>query len=202
MTAPAEKPDNFGEEPPAERPFRALRGGTASGTGAALGTKISAGELDRRTAVLKRFRELLKTQRDRFQAYLESLDRQKEAIEGGRTEEVVSHVDLEEQIVADIFSIQKVIDPLEEMYRTLSPAGTGFMSPEPGEDEGVPGLKSALETLKTEAAARSERNKELLSRRMTGLKAEITALRANNPYRASRSIYAGAGTASVIDLRG
>ena len=76
---------------------------------------ISPAELKKRVDVLKRFKELLKAQRDRFHTYLDTLDRQKDVIEQGSAEDLLKHVELEEKIVADIFSMQKVIDPLELM---------------------------------------------------------------------------------------
>jgi hypothetical protein len=159
--------------------------------------ELAPEELSRRVAILRRFRELLRDQRDRFRAYLEVLDKQKDVIEGGDEEALIAHVEMEEKIVADIFSIQKVINPLEDMYQAAYPAKMG-VSPEAGE---VPNLKSALENLKTEAIARSERNKELLLKRMTELRAEIKTLR-ENPFARKSSIYSGAGTASLIDIQG
>ncbi|GHV54538.1 hypothetical protein AGMMS49579_15310 [Spirochaetia bacterium] len=160
---------------------------------------VSPEEFNQRVAILKRFRALLTEQRDRFRSYLEVLDKQKDVIETGSTEDLLSHVELEEKIVADIFSIQKVIDPLEEMYRAVVNTGA---PPEPLGRDDVPSLKSALEGLRTEAAARTTRNRELLSKRMVEIRSEITALR-NNPYAASRrSAFSGAGTASLIDIKG
>ncbi|MDR2028598.1 MAG: flagellar protein FlgN [Treponema sp.] len=168
---------------------------------------ISPEEVIRRVAVLKRFRELLKAQRDRFREYLEVLDKQKDVIEQGKAEDLISHVELEEKIVADIFSIQKVIDPLEDMYRSFYPDGAahGAARPQgPGllrDGSDVPDLKSALEGLKREAVIRSERNKELLSKRMAELRSEIKSLR-GNPYAARRSVYGGEDSASLIDIKG
>jgi hypothetical protein len=156
--------------------------------------ELAPEELSRRVAILRRFRELLQDQRDRFRAYLEVLDKQKDVIEQGDTEALITHVELEERIVADIFSIQKVINPLEDMYRAVYSG----ISPETAE---VPDLKSTLENLKTEAIVRSERNKELLLQRMTELRSEIKALR-ENPFARKSSIYSGAGTASLIDIQG
>ncbi|MDR0624339.1 MAG: flagellar biosynthesis protein FlgN [Treponema sp.] len=164
---------------------------------------ISPEELAQRVAILKRFRTLLSQQRDRFRAYLEVLDKQKDIIEKGEPNELLAHVELEEKIVADIFSIQKVINPLEEMYQA---ALSGFdpsriaKGPSRASDD-VPGLKAALEDLKNEAVIRSTRNKELLSRRMVELRAEIKSLR-SNPYAAARSSFSGAGTASLVDISG
>ncbi|MDR0402084.1 MAG: flagellar protein FlgN [Treponema sp.] len=160
-------------------------------------------EVQRRVAVLKRFRELLRQQRDRFAQYLEVLDKQKNVIENGSADELIAHVELEEKIVTDIFSIQKVIDPLEDMYRTLLPPRDPVSAPGSlslMEDKELPGLKSALEELKAEAVVRSERNRELLANRMETLRFEMKSLRAN-PYALRRSVYS-AETASLVDIRG
>jgi DNA primase catalytic subunit len=159
---------------------------------------LSPSEVSQRVAVLKRFKELLKAQRDRFRAYLEALDKQKSAIEQGSAEDLIQHVEIEEKIVADIYAIQRVIDPLEDMYRAAqldAPRGFGK-----GSDE-VPDLKAALDGLKSEAIARSGRNKELLSKRMLELRAEIKSLR-SNPYTQRRPAYSGEGTGGKVDLRG
>ncbi|MCL2318726.1 MAG: flagellar export chaperone FlgN [Treponema sp.] len=163
---------------------------------------LSPGELSQRVAVIKRFKELLKAQRDRFRAYLDTLDTQQAVIQNGTAEDLLHHVELEEKIVTDIFSIQKVIDPLEKMYQSTKPEGpgeNGFTAggpPQAGDE--VSSLKDALEDLKTEAAIRSERNRDLLSRRMASLRSEIKTLR-SNPY-ARRQANIAAPT--QIDIRG
>jgi hypothetical protein len=170
------------------------------------GGEISPEELRQRVAVLKRFRTLLSQQRDRFRSYLEVLDKQKDIIETGDPGDLLAHVELEEKIVADIFSIQKVINPLEEMYHAAISGFSPFGAPGrsgPGLSDDVPSLKAALEDLKNEAVIRSTRNKELLSKRMVELRAEIKTLR-NNPYSAAarRSAFSASGTASLVDVSG
>lgn len=153
--------------------------------------ELSDEEVAHRIAVLKRFRELLQEQRNRFQDYLVLLDKQKDVIEKGDTEALLTHVELEEKIVADIFAIQKVIDPLEDLYTASFPE----------RETEVPKLKAALEELKTEALQRSQRNKALLSEHMDRIRSEIKALR-NNPFAARRSVYDTSGAASLIDIKG
>jgi hypothetical protein len=166
------------------------------------GEALSPEELAQRVGILKRFRTLLAQQRDRFRAYLEVLDKQKDIIENGDPDELLAQVELEEKIVADIFSIQKVIDPLEDMYRAallgFEPS-RGVSRISGGESDEVQGLKSALEGLKGEAVIRSTRNKEMLSKRMAELRSEIKSLR-NNPYAARQSGFSGA--ASIVDISG
>jgi hypothetical protein len=153
---------------------------------------VGAAELAQRVALLRRFRELLIQQRDRLRSYLTVLENQQFHIESGNAEELLSFVEMEEQIVADIFTLQKVIDPLEVLYKAVIPAST---------PSDVPVLKATLEDLKTQTITRSVYNRELLSSRMTQIRSEINALR-NNPFvRASRSLY-HAHTASLINIEG
>jgi len=157
---------------------------------------IDSAELAQRVAVLKRFKTLLTQQRDRFRSYLDLLEKQQNVIESGSAEDLLSYVEIEEKIVADIFSIQKVIDPLEEMYYSF--VGSNHAA---GHDE-VPGLKASLEKLQGEAVMRSTKNKELLSKRMLELRSEIKALR-NNPYGTKgRTAFTNINTASLIDIKG
>jgi len=171
-----------------------------------IGDDIDSAELAQRVAILKRFKTLLTQQRDRFRSYLDLLEKQQSVIEKGSAEDLLTYVEIEEKIVADIFSIQKVIDPLEEMYYSVvadrRPQIRKAEDASYGQDE-VPGLKASLERLKTQAVIRSTKNKELLSKRMLELRSEIKALR-NNPYAASakRSSFGGTNTASLIDLQG
>jgi hypothetical protein len=156
-------------------------------------TKISEDDLTQRMAVVKRFKELLEQQRERFRSYLAELDRQRLAIGTGNTDEIIAHVELEEQIVEDIFSIQKVIDPLEIMYNSAGP----YL---PVND--VSALKAALEDLKIQAAARSGQNRDLLSGRMAEINSEIQAIK-NNPFisKARNALYQNAAP-SLVDILG
>jgi hypothetical protein len=152
---------------------------------------ISQAEVDERIAVLKRFRLLLVKQRDRFRTYIDSLEVQKDLIEQGNTEDLTEHIDLEEKIVGDIMAIQKVIDPLQTMYRSAW---------ETGEPPEVPEIQSTLKKLRVEAKKRCDRNKNLLQERMTGIRTEIKELR-SNPFK-RRSPYASGAAPSIIDIKG
>jgi len=163
-------------------------------------TEISDSELAQRVAVIKRFKELLVQQRERFRSYLAVLDRQQLLIGYGNAEEITAHVELEEQIVADIFSIQKVIDPLEIMYNTIGTDADGLGTFITIND--VPGLKATLEELKTQAVVRSVRNRDLLSSRMEEINTDIQKIK-NNPFisKTRFSLYQNA-TPATIDIMG
>jgi hypothetical protein len=164
-------------------------------------SRLSQEELNQRVAILRRFRALLVEQRNRFRSYLEELDKQKDVIETGSAEELIAHVELEEKIVADIFAIQKVISPLDQMYRAAALGDGGDSFDREGE---VRGLQSALEDLKKEAVIRSSRNKDLLSQRMAEIREEIKALRGIPQYSGA---YAGGNRPalrgpSLVDISG
>jgi len=166
--------------------------------------EINSAELAQRVAILKRFKILLTQQRDRFRAYLNILDKQQNVIESGSAEDLLSYVEIEEKIVADIFSIQKVIDPLEEMYYSVvSPANRKIQAARKidADENEVPGLKASLEKLQSEAVIRSAKNKELLSKRMLELRSEIKALR-NNPYAGGKNAYKNTSSPSLVDIQG
>ena len=158
---------------------------------------ISPGELSQRVAIIKRFKELLKAQRDRFRAYLDALDRQKDVILGGTADDLIRHVELEEKIVADIFSIQKVIDPLENMYHSVRHE----VSAANDSGEEVTSLREALVGLKAEAVIRSEQNRALLSKRMAELRSEIKSLRSSS-YARHQSVFGNTAAATRIDIKG
>jgi hypothetical protein len=181
-------------------------------------SSISEEELAQRVAVIKRFKELLIQQRERFRSYLAVLDRQQLLIGYGSADEITAHVELEEQIVADIFSIQKVIAPLEIMYNAVSNAtgaATGAADnaacadPDDLNNLGsfitindVPEIQAALEDLKNQAVVRSVRNRDLLSRRMEEINTDIQTIK-NNPFlsKARNALYQNVSP-SLVDVMG
>jgi len=160
-----------------------------------MGEVTDRAELTERVAVLRRFKGLLEQQRGRFLNYLSLLERQETAIGSGSGEEILAHVELERSIVADIFSMQKVINPLEDMYRTI--VTPGFV------DEEIPALKVSLEGMKTKVQAHSAKNRRLLSDRMGEIRREMDILN-DNPFvqKAKLSGYGTTTTASLVDLKG
>jgi hypothetical protein len=147
--------------------------------------------LEERKALLRRFRELLQRQRDKFQNYLQVLEHQKTDIETGDVDALVAHVEMEQGIVGEIYAFQKVIDPMEDLYRAAYPSAA---------EDDIPALKSTLSDLREEVARRNADNRKLLKQRMEMLRSEIMSV--NNPYAKRRSVYADSGEASLLDLKG
>jgi len=151
------------------------------------------GELEKRKALLLRLRGLLLDQRGKFERYLDVLDHEKGDIESGDVDRLVAHVEIEEAIVSEIFTFQKAIDPLEDLFRANLPAG------EAGDSE-VHGLRDSLQELKTEVLRRNEENRGLLRARMEILRAEVLSLR--KPLALHRPSYGNVDAGSLVDLRG
>ena len=151
--------------------------------------KLNDSEIAERVAVLKRFRSLLEQQRLKFREYLTVLEKQEKSISDENTDAVLQHTELEESIIAEIFTIQKVIDPLEYMYTNICK----------NEHSDIPHLKTDLDDLQKRVLAQNKRNRELLQTHITGLRQQIASLK--RPYAHKESIYAGtARTATIVDF--
>ena len=162
---------------------------------------IDKAELDRRVAIVRRFKQLLGQQRERFRGYLSLLENQEAAICSGNGDAMLACAEAERNIVADIFSIQGVIDPLRDMYRTVS----GMVPGQASEGE-APELGTSfadLERMKLRVRAQSARNRELLSAQIEKTRAELEALK-DNPLvkNLRRRTYGSAVAAPTIDIRG
>jgi hypothetical protein len=149
-------------------------------------------ELGQRVAALRRFRELLVQQRAKFENYLMVLDHERADIESGDVDRLSAHVEIEEAIVSEIFTFQKVIDPLEQIYKAAYPAAA--------EDPELPELRGTLDELKGEVLRRNAENRALLKRKMDLVRAEIAGFR--NPLAARASVYARQGEGSLVNIEG
>ena len=149
-------------------------------------------EMGQRVAALRRFRELLVQQRSKFENYLMVLDHERADIESGDVDRLAAHVEIEEAIVSEIFTFQKVIDPLEQIYRAAYPAAA--------EDPEVPALKGTLDDLRDEVLRRNAENRALLKSKMEIVRAELAGFR--NPLAARASVYASQGGGALVDIQG
>jgi hypothetical protein len=126
------------------------------------------GTIEQNVAILKRLREMLARQREKFGSYLRLLECEGEAIEQGDSEKLLSQVEMEQSIIAEIFTLKKAIAPLESLYQAHYPAGT---------EATIPKLKTTLEKMGAEILAHNVRNRERLRERMDDMRREITSLR-------------------------
>ncbi|MBQ4378153.1 MAG: flagellar biosynthesis protein FlgN [Treponema sp.] len=146
--------------------------------------ELTKEELDERVAILKRFRKLLEQQRNKFQEYLMVLESQEGKIEIEDGDSIAAHAQLENQIVENLASLQKVIVPMQGMYNAIMP-GVPV-----SENATVEKLQFDLATLQKQVLAQNERNRNLLQAQMSKIKNQIGALNLHNPYRGRSSVYA------------
>ena len=144
--------------------------------------EISQEELNERVAILRRFRSLLEQQRKKFQEYLNVLEKQETSISKEDTNAIITHAELEQQVVAGIKNLQKVIVPMSELYNN-SAKGTHAES-----DETVKNIQEDLNRLQTKVLAQNQRNRELLKEHLAEIRAQLDSFK--NPYKNLKSVYA------------
>jgi hypothetical protein len=124
-------------------------------------------ETSQKIAILKRLREMLLRQREKFQAYLSLLEHEEASIRNGEPEKLLVQAEMEQAIIAEIFTLKKVIEPLETLYQAAYPRT----------ESTVPRLKSTLDAMAQQVIAHNASNRALLRERMSDLRQEINSLR-------------------------
>ena len=144
-------------------------------------------ELSERVSILKRLREALLAQRDKFRKYLEVLDHLERDILEHDTEKLEAHVELEQAIMREIYAVQKVIDPLTDVYRMAYPT----------RETEIPEIERSLEALRDRVMERNRENRELLRDHVVVMRRKISDLRANRP---NRPAFRSAPMPSLVDV--
>lgn len=141
---------------------------------------ISAQEFEERVALLKKFRTLLQQQREKFREYLTVLEKQENSIETENPEAILAHTELEQQVVSNIMSLQKVIVPMTKLYNSRN----AFSKPEAS----ITDLQNDLASLQRKVLSQNAKNRDLLRVHISQIRTKIDSLR--NPYKNARSVYA------------
>ncbi len=149
---------------------------------------MTAEALEARVAILRTVKESLFRQRDNLQRYLRVLTEQRKAVESRDAERIALHVELEQSVIRDITSLQKVIVPLRELYSRRYGAT---------EDE-TAGIERSVENLRQKALEKNRENRSLLKTRMAVIRNEIFSLRKNIRV---RSPFSDIGVPTMIDIR-
>ncbi len=123
---------------------------------------------ERRISILRRLREMLQRQRDKFQAYLDLLEQEGDSIASGDVDKLQAQLELEKNVIAEIRTLKTVIDPLEDLYQAAYPES----------EESVPALKAVLDKMGIRMKERNARNRAALNAKMEELRREISGLRA------------------------
>ena len=148
--------------------------------------ELTQAEINERIAILKRFRSLLEQQRNKFREYLKVLESQQGKIELDDGDALMAHAELEQQIVANISSLQKVIEPMQSMYNAVS------KTEDVSDDDkvSVQKMQADLADLQKKVLKQNEHNRDLLKLHMEQIKSQLEKLRVSNPYRGRQSVYA------------
>lgn len=140
-------------------------------------------ELDRRVGLLKKLKQNLLLQREKFQNYMKVLDAEKDSIENDQIDHLETQVKFEENLVLEIHNFQKVIDPLEDVLHQAYPQA---------QDTEVAEIKTSLENLRQQVLEKNQSNRKLLSSRMEAVRGEILRIRpknrGKNPYGSSSQV--------------
>lgn len=143
---------------------------------------VSDEEFEERVRVLRKLRYMLLRQRDRLRNYLAELENEGDAIRDGDVDRFERHVELEKNIVREIFTFRQAIEPLEAVYRAAYPEtaveyadldSAAAAAPDPE----IPLLSAHLEKLQDQVLRRNEENRELLHLRVEDLRHQVDALK-------------------------
>ncbi len=155
--------------------------------------ELSQEEINERVAILKRFRHLLEQQRNKFKEYLTVLEKQEQGIISENDDIVVAQSELEQQIVSNITNLQKVIVPMENLYKEKGITLTAE----------IPQIQKELTELQQAVLTQNEKNQSLLKEHMIQLRNQITKISdpRHNPYAKKTSIYSQkVASPSIIDV--
>lgn len=155
--------------------------------------ELSKEEIDERVAILKRYKKLLEQQRSKFQEYLKVLENQQNSIVSENPENLFEHTVLEEQIIKNIESLQKVIVPMNELYRqTIAASGK--------QDSVISALKTDLSSLQKKVLAQNSKNQQILRTHLSQIRMQLNNFR--NPYSFNHSVYAQKeNVASLVEIQ-
>jgi flagellar biosynthesis/type III secretory pathway chaperone len=129
--------------------------------------RVTATTIEERVSIVKRLREMLLRQREKFQGYLDLLELEGGAIERGDLNALQVQLEAEKLIIAEVHTLGKVIAPLEDLYRAAYPQS----------EESIPALKAVLDTMGARMKERNSRNRQVLKEKMESLRQEIAGLR-------------------------
>ena len=144
--------------------------------------EITQQELDERVALLRKFRSLLEQQRNKFQEYLNVLEKQQDSINTQNTESLIAHTELEQQVVKNIANLQKVIIPMQKMYKAAVPMA------HTAEENSIAQIQNELNTLQDKVLKQNQINRDLLRSHIETIRSQIQNFK--NPYKNARSVYA------------
>lgn len=144
-------------------------------------------EVQKRVAALKRLKTLLEQQREKFRSYLSLLEQQQHSIMQEKTDIMSEYTDMGQTIVSELFTMQKIIDPLAGLYASVQGSASQY---------GIPQLQIDLNHLQEQVMEQNAKNRELLEARMIDLGQRISAAR--HRYSPATNVYADASDCGTL----
>ena len=144
-------------------------------------------EIEQRVNILKKLKETLLRQREKFHAYLGLLEKEEESIAAGNIDRLEVQIRMEEEIVQEITNFQKIILPLDELYSRAYPV----------KEKSIPMLRDSLEKVRQRVLQRNKKNRVLLREKMSSVRHEIKSLRMKVD---TVSPYADIGVPTLVDI--
>ncbi len=152
---------------------------------------VNEQEVKKRVAALKRFKVLLEEQREKFRSYLSVLEQQQYSIMHEECDAMTEYTQMGDQIVGELFAMQKIIDPFEHISESAYDIAEEFE---------IPRLQVDLGKLQQKVVAQNKKNRELLEHHMLDLSARISAIQ-RQPYNKKNAVYAEANdSGTMIDF--
>ena len=160
--------------------------------------QLTQAEISERIAVLHRFKVLLMQQRNKFAEYLQVLEAQENSIASEDVDKIVEHSQLGQSLVSEISMIQKVIVPIENLYKDIRAKSPDFLhSAFRDEVNETEHIQKDLQRLKATVLEQNQKNAERLKNHMSGLRQQIADLKLR---RTATSPFSSDDTASLIDI--
>lgn len=143
--------------------------------------ELTKEELEERVSILRKFKALLEQQRNKFREYLTVLEKQEASIKSENPELLLAHTELEQQVVKNLSSLQKVIIPMSKMYKNLN------ISSGNEDSQSIKEIQNELISLQNKVLEQNKINRDLLRVHIENIKMQIQNFK--NPYKNLRTVY-------------
>ena len=144
-------------------------------------------EVKQKKSISIKLRKILIRQLEKYKSYRNLLEQEEKAIIKGDTDKIEVYIQLEHSIIREIYSIQKIIHPLEKSFFKVSPEN----------EELIEKLHNSIEQMRKQVLLKNKSNRILLKKQLTFLKQEINSLRVKIK---SNSHHFNLDTPAVVDI--
>lgn len=134
--------------------------------------------------LVKKIRENLLLQKEKLENYLQILEKEESDIVEKDVDKLLEHIKIEQNIIEELNSFKKILDPLEKFY---------FQLPYKKE-ETIFKLKDTIGSLSSKIKDKSENNRKMLEIELSKVRVELNTSKFKNLYEKN--------TPKFIDING